>query len=132
MSSPSRKPRTVHRSSPGLTPSDDITRLISAFEEFEARSAELRRTLQRREVLVRATVRRLRICADVDQIIRPGTPDTAESRQLTSDIDALERARLNLRVELVEVGRRRGLSIGEIARRWGLSRQLVSRYAKGA
>ena len=47
-------------------------------------------------------------------------------------MDALEQARLRYRRFLVAVAQDEGLSLGEIARRWGFSRQLVSRYAKEA
>lgn len=118
------------RSAPHLVPGDEHDRLLVAMEDFLSEAKALRQTLAKREAATRATMRRLDRGAEIDDLIFPCPANTDDYRELTVRIEALELARLKCRRGFVEVGRSEGLSIGEIARRWGFSRQLVARYAR--
>jgi hypothetical protein len=58
--------------------------------------------------------------------IEPGRAST----DLTASINALERARRRTRRQIVLMGRAEGLSLGQLAAFWGVSRQLVSRLTR--
>ncbi|HXY45253.1 MAG TPA: hypothetical protein VEH29_13775 [Acidimicrobiales bacterium] len=51
-------------------------------------------------------------------------------KALQDHLEALERARLESRRAVIALGLSEGSSLGELARLWGLSRQLVTRIAK--
>jgi hypothetical protein len=58
---------------------------------------------------------------------------TQKARQdLTDGIARLEEARRRVRRASIVLGQKEGLSLGELARLWGFSRQLAARYAKEA
>jgi hypothetical protein len=52
------------------------------------------------------------------------------STDLTTSINALERARRRTRRQIVLMGRAEGLPLGQLAAFWGVSRQLVSRLTR--
>jgi hypothetical protein len=59
--------------------------------------------------------------------------NAAAIRQDMSDaLDAFEQSRHQVRVAIAARGMDEGMTIGEIARSWGVSRQLAARYAKEA
>ncbi len=105
--------------------------VLRSIEEFLAEAAALREALRRTEAQLRAVSRQIVAGATVsDVLVR--APQSEPRRDLSERMDALEQARLRYRRFLVAVAQDEGLSLGEIARRWGFSRQLVSRYAKEA
>ena len=56
-----------------------------------------------------------------------------ETRAGTNDaLQVLESARHNSRLSIFAAGLDEGMTIGDLARAWGFSRQLASRYAKEA
>jgi hypothetical protein len=57
----------------------------------------------------------------------------AETRNAMNDaLNGVEAARHSMRLRLFKLGLDQGLSIGELGRIFGFSRQLASRYAKEA
>jgi hypothetical protein len=57
--------------------------------------------------------------------------DIAYERQITFDrLSDLEHARRDARRAIIALGVSEGLSLGQMARQWGVSRQLVTRLAK--
>jgi hypothetical protein len=54
------------------------------------------------------------------------------STDLTARMAALEAARRRTRQQIVVMGRAEGLSLAQLAEFWGVSRQLISRYANDA
>jgi hypothetical protein len=53
-------------------------------------------------------------------------------QELTDRLDEFERCRHRARLAITAAGLSEGLSIGDIGRAWGFSRQLAARYAKEA
>jgi len=51
-------------------------------------------------------------------------------RDVHDNLEALEQARFETRQAIIALGVSEGLSPGELARMWGLSRQLINRIAK--
>jgi len=61
------------------------------------------------------------------------TMRAAEVRQrATGLLEALDSARHQVRVSTFAVGLEEGMTIGDLGRAWGFSRQLASRYAREA
>ncbi len=53
-------------------------------------------------------------------------------RELSDALEGLEHSRHRVKVVLASRGLDQGMTIGEIGRAWGVSRQLAARYAKEA
>ena len=53
-----------------------------------------------------------------------------QRRTLNSHLEALDRARLSVRRSVITMGVSEGVSLGKLARMWGVSRQLVTRMAR--
>jgi len=53
-----------------------------------------------------------------------------QRRTLNGRLEALERARLSVRRSVIAMGVSEGVSLGKMARMWGVSRQLVTRMAR--
>lgn len=102
---------------------------LKALDAVIEASISARQALRQSETMLRRLRRR----------IEKGSPVTeafaglgiAENRQNTFDhLAALERVRRDARRALIELGVSQGLSLGHMAREWGVSRQLVARIAK--
>jgi len=52
-------------------------------------------------------------------------------RRFNDRLEALDRARMSVRQRVIALGVSEGESLGKMARMWGVSRQLVTRMAKG-
>jgi len=59
-------------------------------------------------------------------------PTPAARKELTDAIARVEEARRRVRRASIVLGQKEGVSLGEMARLWGFSRQLAARYAKEA
>jgi hypothetical protein len=68
--------------------------------------------------------------SSVEVFLTSFTEPGRASTDLTTAINALERARRRTRRQIVLMGRAEGLSLGQLAAFWGVSRQLISRLAR--
>jgi hypothetical protein len=68
--------------------------------------------------------------SSVEVFLTSFTEPGRASTDLTAAINALERARRRTRRQIVLMGRAEGLSLGQLAAFWGVSRQLVSRLTR--
>ncbi len=97
-------------------------------ELIEANRAT-QQVLKKNELRLKRALKDLERGIDIRTAIEGTRPDTP--RQSTNDVlGAYEAARHNLRLITMRELLATGMSIGEIGRRWGFSRQLASRYAK--
>jgi len=100
-------------------------------EELLEALAGLRMATRATEATVRKAFKSAQAGADIATALQACAP--AETRAAMNDaLDAVEAARHAMRLRVFEVGLAEGLSIGELARMFGFSRQLASRYAKEA
>ena len=93
--------------------------------------ADLRRSTRATEASVRRALKLAKGGADVSVVL--GAIGPADIRRSMNDaLKAAEEARHQVRLRIFELGLDEGLSIGELARVFGFSRQLAARYAKEA
>jgi hypothetical protein len=83
---------------------------------------------------VEGRVSRTRVLAaegsSVEVFLTSFTEPGRASTDLTAAINTLERARRRTRRQIVLMGRAEGLSLGQLAAFWGVSRQLISRLTR--
>jgi hypothetical protein len=104
---------------------------IRSTEELVQALASAREELRRAEQLIRRALRKMEQGKDVATVIL-GTPP-AESRQAIQDaLSEVNRSRHRARLKVFALALDQGVSIGELGRAWGISRQLASRYAQEA
>ncbi len=90
-----------------------------------------REVMRKNEMRLKRAMTGLERGIDVQTAIQMMRPDAP--RQSTNDaLAAYEAARHNLRLAVIRELLAGGMTIGEIGRQWGFSRQLASRYAKEA
>ncbi|MGH9207236.1 MAG: hypothetical protein ACRD1G_11845 [Acidimicrobiales bacterium] len=102
---------------------------IGAIEQLIEANKEMRRSLQANEVLLRRARKLLEQGAglkDTFEKVAPSDPRLA----ITAALQKLVKARHQLRLTVFAVGLEEGMTIGELSRFWGFSRQLGARYAK--
>jgi hypothetical protein len=104
---------------------------LAALQEFEAACATTRRELRQHETMVQRVRRQLERDEPFTSVIARNR--VASSRvNLTSAITELERARAQMRMACFRLGHEEGVTIAELGRLWGFSRQLASRISKDA
>jgi len=108
---------------------------VEEIAALEALDAVLEAGRERRQALRRTETLTLRLRRQIEKGTRVteamtalGTGDVR--RDLSDQIDALVRARHTAQHAIVGLAVSEGVSRGELARVWGVSRQLVSRLAK--
>jgi hypothetical protein len=102
----------------------DVGRLVVAGQELRDRIRESRKGLQKGLELLDRGV-------GIDEALR--ALNTAERRlAMTELLTEFEECRHRLRLSITVAGLEEGMSIGDIARAFGVSRQLASRMAKQA
>jgi hypothetical protein len=104
---------------------------IAKMEAHIVSSQELRAHLRHHE----SVCRRLQKCLESESDLHTAL-QAIESDQwreeLTSSLDEFEHRRHVARLALIAVGLNQGMSIGEVGRSWGFSRQLAARLAREA
>ena len=70
--------------------------------------------------------------ASIRVFLKSFTDPGGTSTDLTARMASLEAARRRTRRQIALMGRAEGLSLAQLAEFWGVSRQLVSRYANDA
>jgi len=107
---------------------EDITALEALDAVLEA-GREARQALRRTGTVTRRLQRQIEKGTPVTEAMSAlGLGDVR--RDLSDQIDALVRARHSAQHAIVALAVSEGVSRGELARVWGVSRQLVSRLAK--
>ncbi|MGH7750242.1 MAG: hypothetical protein ACREQ5_36555 [Candidatus Dormibacteria bacterium] len=102
---------------------------MRALSDFEAACVDYRGAIRQTEVALRKSRRQLDQGKSVTEVL--GQSGIAEYRSdLADKAKCAEDLRHRLRLALIEAARQEGTSLGELARLWGLSRQLISRLAK--
>jgi len=104
---------------------------IRATEQLIQANKEMRRSLQANEVVLRRAKDLLEQgggIRDTFQRVVPTDPRLA----ITAALQKLVKARHQLRLAVFAAGLEEGMTIGELSRFWGFSRQLGARYAKEA
>jgi hypothetical protein len=94
--------------------------------------AELRKTTQATERLIRQALKKF---AEDDTPIAGTlalTTPSATRQSMNEALGAVEAARHQMRLTIFAAGLDAGMSIGELGRAFGFSRQLAARYAKEA
>lgn len=105
--------------------------LATAMQELIDANVAARAVMERNEVRLRHAMQNLERGIDAQTAIEMVRPDTP--RQSTNDaLEAYESARHKLRRTMIAELLAAGMSIGEIGKCWGFSRQLASRYVKEA
>jgi hypothetical protein len=114
-----------------MTVEEDRERVLASVDEFVETCAQFRKTLSS----VSNSNRRARTLVEKGRPVREvlaAIPTSAIRKTMTQQIEELEAARHNVRLAVFILGLNEGLSIGELGRSMGFSRQLASTYAKEA
>ncbi len=102
---------------------------IKLVEDLLDSLAELRTTTRSTEATVRRALKMAKQGADVSTALAACSP--AETRQAMNDaLKSVEEARHQMRLRIFAEGLSDGMTIGELGRIFGFSRQLAARYAK--
>ena len=103
--------------------------VIRAMERLVEANQAVRRQLLVGERVLKRGIARLESGEDIASA--HAAPRAAERRQDTNDaLTALQLARHDLRIAVLAAGLEEGMSLSEVARGFGISRQLVQRLAK--
>lgn len=93
--------------------------------------AELRRTTRSAESDIRKALKLALSGSDIATAVVAFNP--SGTRQSMNDaLDEVEAARHEMRLRIFQIGLNEGMTIGDLARAFGFSRQLASRIAKEA
>lgn len=114
-----------------MTMDQDRKKVLTSVDEFVEACAQFRKTLS----AVSTSNRRARTLVEKGRPVREvlaAIPTGAIRKTMTQQIEELEAARHNVRLAVFTLGLNEGLSIGELGRTMGFSRQLASIYAKEA
>jgi hypothetical protein len=107
---------------------NETARLV---EDLLGALTELRQTTRTTEVGIRRALQRTQRGMDLGTAL--SALDPAASRQAMNDaLKAVEQARHAMRLAVFATALDQGISIGELGRIFGISRQLAARYAKEA
>ena len=99
---------------------------LAGLREFQQEAATLRAALRRYEVVLGRVHRQVERGAPLHEVMsKIGVSD--RRAELVERLDRFEEARRRMRVACFRMSLSEGLSIGGIARLWGISRQLASR-----
>jgi len=96
-------------------------------------SAELRAALRDGEAIGRRMIKKLQNGGSISNAVEEVGANASELRRSAAEhLSCYEHRRHEMRLTFVEAALDEGLSIGEVARKLGVSRQLMARFAKEA
>lgn len=96
-------------------------------------SAELRAALREGETIGRRMIKKLQNGAPISSAVEEVGASASELRRSAAEhLSCYEHRRHEMRLTFVGAALDEGLSIGEVARKLGVSRQLMARFAKEA
>jgi hypothetical protein len=104
---------------------------IRELELLLASAQAVRSSVRSTEGQYRKAIRLLRNGTDVSDALTEVQAGAARMA-LTETLNSFELLRHRSRLALIAAGLAEGMTIGELGRSWGFSRQLASRYAKEA
>ncbi len=104
---------------------------LQEIEELLDSAKRLRADLREKEVAYRRMSRQLANGTPIGTAMDNLGTNVAR-QQLTDTLDAFEHSRHRTRLAITAAALEEGMTIGEIGRAWGFSRQLAARYAKEA
>lgn len=104
---------------------------IDAVDAALAAAKRLREALRANEAAYRGARRSLEHGSDVAPAITAAKVGDARG-ELNEALDDFEQARHQSRIALIRVGLDQDMTIGDVSRAWGFSRQMAARYAKEA
>jgi len=87
--------------------------------------------LRANEAAYRGARRSLEHGVDVAPVVSAAKVGDARG-ELNEALDDFEHARHRSRIALIRVGLDQGMTIGDVGRAWGFSRQMAARYVKEA
>lgn len=109
----------------------DSSRSAKLIHELVDALEDLRRSAEDVQKIALRTLGEVEKGSDLGSALDVAQP--AETRQTMNNAFAqFEEIRHQIRLQVFAEGRKEGMPIGELARRYGFSRQLASRYAKEA
>jgi DNA-directed RNA polymerase subunit N (RpoN/RPB10) len=101
---------------------------LEAIDRVLDAMGEARQSLRRAETTYRRFRGRIEKGATVEEAFA-GLGVAEQRRDLTDTLDRCEHARHESRLTIIKQGVSEGLSLGALARLWGVSRQLITRLA---
>ncbi len=104
---------------------------IRATKQLIEANKEMRRSLQENELILRRAQKLLEMGGGIRDTFEEVAP-TGPRLAITVALQKLVKARHQLRLSVFAAGLEEGMTIGELSRFWGFSRQLGARYAKEA
>ena len=111
-----------------VTPNPDTVQMV---ENLLEALAELRKVTRSTEANIRRALKLAQGGADATTALLACGP--AETRQSMNEaLKGVEVARHAMRLRIFKIGLEEGLSIGDLGRSFGISRQLAARYTKEA
>ena len=105
------------------------TSAATGIEELISATATLRSELTTHEAICHQLLDEVRVDHELTGVLPAIHADTWRSA-ITDAIRGFEAARHRVRLQLVAIEVKEGLSIGEVAKSWGVSRQLASRWVQ--
>ncbi len=104
---------------------------IQRTEHLLATLADLRRATRSTETSIRRALREVEAGAELASALSIASPSVTR-RTMNDALEAVERARHEVRIVIFAAGLDQGMSIGDLGRAFGFSRQMAARYAKEA
>lgn len=103
--------------------------LLRALDALLEAAAQTQAALLEVEKRIRRTQELASEGASIRVFLQSFTDPAGTSTDLTARMATLEAAKRRTRQQIVLMGRAEGLSLAQLAEFWGVSRQLISRYA---
>lgn len=107
----------------------DIDEVACRIDAVIAANQDARRAMKESERILNRALGKLRETQSVPDTLL-GMPPVSERPNVRESLKHYEEARHELRLAVIAKCLDDGMSIGEVSRRYGFSRQLASRYAK--
>jgi transposase-like protein len=106
-------------------------RVVGSIERLLEVDREVRKRIQENEAILRRALKEFVKGTPVAEAMDKSQAGFGRQR-VNEALDALTEARHEFRLAITVAGLEEGMSIGELGRAWGISRQLASQYAKEA
>ncbi len=102
---------------------------LDEIDDLLESARRLRADLRLKETAYRQTARRIERGSPLEEVMEASGAHSAR-QELTDALAEFERHRHRTRLALTAAALEEGMSIGQIGRAWGFSRQLAARYAR--
>ncbi len=104
---------------------------LASMEGLVEALAELRKVIRATETALKRAITRYESSTELRVALEAIRPSDSRN-EVNTALEAVEKARHEARRAAFALGLEQGMTIGELGRSWGFSRQLASRYAKEA